>query len=223
MTTGSRTPLIAVVALVVAATLGYWAYGAQKRSETGKTGMAHAQEAAGHLQESLNTDPSRPTDETVQAIGEYAAAVSRSLEALRRVSASGNPQLVDALDDFLLTSREILARQAASYRFRRQFFASAQALRDHMRADNRTGAWVREAVKAKDHVEKDYRDYASAAEALDKLLGSFPGSVTKLAARSQTAPLVEEKLIAEARKRSNAALKQVTAEVVRIRQIAVPR
>lgn len=223
MTTGSRNILFAAVALVVAVVLGYWAYGTQKKSGVGKEAMALAQETGRHLQEALATDPGRPSSETVQAVGEYAAVASRNLEALKRLDASGNQPLMDALDDFLLTSREILGRQAASLRFRRQFLASTQALRDHMRADNRTGAWVREAVERKERVEKDYRDYASAAEAFDKLLESFPASVARLASRSRAAPLVDEQLVAEARKHSSAALQQAAGEMEKIRQFAVPR
>lgn len=223
MTTGSRTNLIAVVAFVAAAALGYWAYGTVKKSNVGNTAIALAQETARYLHDALATDPGKPSSETAQAIGEYAAAASRNLETLKRLDASGNQLLVDALDDFLLTGREILGRQAAGYRFRRQLLASTQALRDHMRADNRTGAWVREAVQRKERVEKDYRDYQNAAEALDKLLESFPATVAKLASRSKAAPLVDEKLVADARKRSNAALKQATDEVERIRRLTVPR
>jgi len=223
MTTGFRTLLIAAVALVVAAVLGYWAYGTHKKNGVGKEAMALAQETGRHLQEALSTDPGRPSTETVQAITEYAAAASRNLETLKRLDAAGNQALVDAVDDYLLTSREILGRQAAAYRFRRQLLAGTQALRDHMRADNRTGAWVGEAVQGKERVEKDYRDYASAAEALDKLLESFPASLAKLASRSGTAPLVDDKLVAEARKRSNTALQQATDEVEKIRQFTVHR
>jgi cbb3-type cytochrome oxidase subunit 3 len=223
MTTGSRTLLIAAVALVVAAVLGYWAFGTHKKSEAGKAAMALAQETGRHLQEALSTEPSRPSTEIVQAIGEFAAAASRNLEALKRLDAAGNQVLVDAVDDTLLTSREILSRQATSYRFRRQLLASTQALRDHMRADNRTGAWVREAVQGKERMEKDYRDYRGAAEALDKLLESFPASLARLASRSGGAPLVDSKLVAEARKRSNTALQQATDEVEKIRQFTVRR
>ena len=92
-----------------------------------------------------------------------------------------------------------------------------------MRADNRTGAWVGEAVQRKERVEKDYRDYASATEALDKLLESLPASAAKLAARSQAAPLVDANLVAEARKRTSAALQQATGEMEKIRQLALPR
>lgn len=223
MATGSRTYLMAAIVVVVAVGLGYWAYGTQKKSETGKAGMALAQLTAGHLQESLSVDPARPSSETVQAIGEFAAAAGRNFEALKRLDASGNQPLVDALDDFLLTGREILARQASSFRLRRQFLASAQSLRDHMRADNRTGRWVREAVEHKERVEKDFRDYQSVTEALDKLFESFPVSVARVATRSKAAPLVDAQLIAEARKRSSAALKQATDEVEKIRQITVRR
>jgi hypothetical protein len=222
MTSGSRTLFIAVVALVVAVA-GYWAYGTHRKSETGKTAMALVQETARHLNETLAAEPARPSSETVQAIGDFAAAASRNLDALKRLDASGKVELMDALDDFLLTSRELLGRQVASYRFRRQLNASTQALRDHMRADNRTGAWVREAVQHKERVEKDYRDYQSASEALDKLLESLPASVARVATRARAAPLVDAQLIAEARKRANAALQQATAEVEKIRQFAVPR
>ena len=223
MTTGSRNLLFAAVALVVAAALGYWAYGIHKKSGVAKEAMALAQETGRHLQEALSTDPGRPSTESVQAITEYAAAAGRNLETLKRLDAAGNQALLDALDDYLLTSREILGRQAAAFRFRRQLLTSTQALRAHMRADNHTGAWVGEAVQGKERVEKDYRDYLGAAEALDKLLESFPASLAKLASRSGTAPLVDAKLVAEARKRSNTALQQATDEVEKIRQFAVPR
>jgi len=221
--TGSRTYVIAAVALIVAVALGYWAYGAKKKSDVGSTAVALAQETARHVQEALTADPAQPSSETVQAIGEYAAAASRNLEALKRLDGSASQPLVDALDDFLLTSREILARQAASFRYRRQLTASTQALREHMRRDNRTGAWVGEAVQHKEQVEKDYRDYQSVAEALDKLLGTFPASLAKVASRSRGAMLVDAKLVEEARSRSNAALKHATGEIESIRQIAVPR
>ena len=223
MTQGFRTPVIAAVALVVAVALGYWAYGTYRKSEAGREGSALAQDTARRLREALAVDPGRPSTETVQAMDEHAAAASRNLDALRRGNAAGKPELMDALDDFVLTGREILVRQAAGFRFRQQFLASSQALREHMRADNRTGAWVREAVQRKERVEKDYRDYAGAAEAFDKLLESFPTSVARLASRSKAAPLVDEKLVAESRKRSGAAFKQATDEVERIRRIAVPR
>lgn len=223
MATASRTPLYAVIALAVAAVLGYWVYGIQKKSETGKTAMALVQETGRQLQEALTADPGRPSSEMVQSVGDYAATATRNLEALRRLGGGGNRELLDALDDFLLTSREVLVRQAASFRYRRQLNASTQALRDHMRADNRTGAWVREAVQHKERVEKDYRDYASTTEALDKLLESLPASAAKVAARSRAVPLVNADLVAEARKRTSAALQQATGEMEKIRQLALPR
>ncbi len=222
MTQGFRNLVTAVLVLAVAA-VGYLAYGTYRKSEAGNEGIALAGDTARRLQEALGADPGRASAETVQAMGEHAAAASRNLDAMRRRNAAGKPELMDALDDFVLTGREILVRQDASHRFRRQFLASSQALRQHMRADNRTGAWVREAVQRKERVEKDYRDYAGAAEALDKLLESFPASVARLASRLKAAPLVDDKFIAEARKRSNAALKQATDEMERIRRIAVPR
>jgi hypothetical protein len=78
-------------------------------------------------------------------------------------------------------------------------------------------------VQHKERVEKDFRDYASTTEALDKLLESLPASAAKVAARSRAAPLIDASLVAEARKRTNTALQQATGEMEKVRQMALPR
>lgn len=213
--------LVLVAAALAVVAVGYFSYSGYRKSESGREGLELARGTARVLQEALSVDPGRPSTETAQAIADHAAAVSRNFDASKRLTAK--PELMDALDDFLLTGREILTRQAAVHHSRLQMLASTQRLREHMRADNRTGAWVREAVQRKERVEKDYRSFQVAADIFDKLLGAFPASVSRLAASSGTAPLVDENLMAEARKRSNAVVKQAAGEMEKIRQIALPR
>lgn len=223
MTTGSRNIAIAAVLLVAAAALGYWTYGTYQQRDLGKEVMKLAEATGRHMDEALSTDPSQPSEESVQSLDGFAAAADRNLEALKRVDAARSRALADAADDFLLTSREILRRQAAAAKARRRFNDNAQALRDHLRADNRTGAWVKEAVDRKDRLEKNYRDYQIAAEALDKLLASYPASLSKLASLSRQPAPVAQKLVAEAQQRATAALQQATGEIERFRQAAARR
>lgn len=220
MTSVFRFLIFVAIAIAVVA-VGYFSYSGYRKIESGREGLELAQGTARILQQALSVDPGRPSTETAQAIAEHAAAASRNFDASRRLTAK--PEVMDALDDFLLTGREILTRQAAVHQSRQQMLASTQALREHMRADNRTGAWVGEAVKRKERVEKDYRSFQVAADIFDKLLKAFPASVARLAANSGTAPLVDEKLMAEARNRSNAVVKQAAGEMEKIRQIALPR
>jgi hypothetical protein len=213
--------LVFVAAALVVVAVGYFSYSGYRKSASGREGLELAQGTARVLKEALSVDPARPSTETAKAIADHAAAASRNFDESRRLTAK--PELMDALDDFLLTGREILTRQAAVHQSRVQMLASTQALRQHMRADNRTGAWVREAVQRKERVEKDYRSFHVAADTFDKLLGAFPASVSRLAKSSGTAPLVDENLMAEARNRSNAVVKQAAGEMEKIRQIALPR
>src|SRR3970040_1557014 len=102
MTQGSRTLVTAAVVLAVAAA-GYIAYGTYRKSAAGNEGIALAQDTARRLQEALAAEPGRPSTETVQAMGEHAAAGSRNLDPLRRGNGAGTPERMDALAGFVLT------------------------------------------------------------------------------------------------------------------------
>ncbi len=221
----TRTIVIAG-ALIVAAALGYWGYGALKQREHRGEVAALVKDTGTRLRETLVIEAG-PTaainSETVRKLDEHVAAAERNREALKRLDATGQQALVDAADNYLLTGQEILRRQATGHRNRLLLADSARALREHFRADRGAASWVREAVRAREPVEKHYGVYRSAAETLDKLLESFPASQTRIASLVAGVPLAEGNLIAEARKRSLEALKRATDEVERIRQFTVPR
>jgi hypothetical protein len=126
--------------------------------------------------------------------------------------------LAEAADDYLLTSREILKRLVNAQRYRQLLSESLPALIQHTRADNRTGAWVQEAVKARERVNKDHRDLSLATGALDQLLQSFPASQKKIAPFVDPAVLIDDGAIAAARARALEAAKRVSAEIEKTRQ-----
>jgi len=223
MTSRSRTIAIALVAVLAAAALGYWAYSANKKRELHNAIVALVQDANQRLRGALGAESAPPSAGTVKKLDEHASAVDGRLQELKRVDASFNLAMADAADSYLVTAREILRRQTASHRGRLLLADSLPALREHMRADNRTGSWVQEAVKAKERVEKDFREYRVAAEQLGKLLDSLTRDQAKIAPHAPELSPVEESLVSDARKQALAAYKQLAEEVEKTKQLEAYR
>jgi hypothetical protein len=149
----------------------------------------------------------------VRKLDEQTAGADRNLAALKSMDASRQAALAEAADDYLLTAREILKRLAGVQRYRQLLAESLQALVGHMRADDHSGAWVQQAVKAHERVKKDHRDLGLATGALDKLLQSLPESQKKIAPYVEAGALIGDDAISAARARALDSLKQYTAEI----------
>lgn len=221
-----RTLVIVAVALVAAAVLGYWGYGAyQKRELHGAIGAA-LKNTGGQLREALaiETGPA-PADrlKVAEKLDEFATAADKSIEQLKRLPVARDLALADNADGHLVTAREIFRRQAAANRALALHAESLAALRDHMRVDNRSSAWVQQAVRAKERVEKDYRDYRIAVDTCDKLLGELPASQKRIASHIGAEALVENSLIGKARERAAETAAQIAAEMEKVRRLAAPK
>jgi len=70
------------------------------------------------------------------------------------------------------------------------------------KASGRSGTWIKEALRAKDRMEKDYFDYRLSVETFGRLLESYPAARKKLALQVGAGLLVEEAAAANARKRA---------------------
>jgi hypothetical protein len=218
----TRIIVIAIVAALAGAALGFWGYGAHQKRQLDKAVVALVQDASQRLREALSVETGpAPADReaTVRKLDEHAAEVDRRLQELKRMDASRNLALADATDSYLLTVREILRYQASSHWFRLGLSESTQALRDHMRADDRSGSWVREAVRAKEQVNKDYRDYRLASDAFRTLVESFPADQAKIAPYVGASPLIDQNLVGTARERALEASMQTAAEVEKVKQL----
>jgi FMN phosphatase YigB (HAD superfamily) len=159
----------------------------------------------------------------VGKLDDQAQEVDKHVIELRGMSASPNRALVDAAEEYMLTVRQILRNQAASHRYRIQVAASERALREHMRkASRRSGTWIKEALRAKDRMEKDYFDYRLAVDTFGRLLESYPATRKKLALQVGAGLLVDE-AAASARKRVLANSRRVADDVERARQLAAVR
>ena len=217
---GARTAAVIVLPLLVAG-LVYWGYGEHKKRELPKTVSAFVQDASLRLQDALGSDGDAigANPETAYRLDHHVTAVDRGLSKLRAIDTTSIEEFASAADDYLLTTREILRRRAADYRYRMHLSESTRALRNHMRSDNRTGAWVSQAVRRKEQMEADYRDHRLATEALAQLLGQFPASRAKLTPYIDLALLADESVVAAARSRALEAFGKITDEVEKTGQL----
>jgi hypothetical protein len=208
----SRAKLfIIALAALVAVAAGWWGYGEHQKREQRKSIVALLSDTGAQLRAGLSAMDGGP--DAVRKLDEQTAGADRNLSALKSMDASRQSALAEAADDYLLTGREILKRLAAVQRYRQLLSESLQALVGHMRADDHSGAWVQQAVKAHERAKKDHRDLALATGALDKLLQSLPDSQKKIAPYVEAGMLIGDDAIAAARARALDSLKQSTAEI----------
>ncbi len=223
----TRTTALGLAALLIASVLGYWGVSAYRKGQLQRAVTALVQDSSERLQGALAVETEAVHDDTapmVRRLDDQAQEVDKHVIELRGISASPNQALVDAAEEYMLTVRQILRNQAASHRYRIQVSASEQALRDHMRtANRRSGNWIKEALRAKDRMEKEYFDYRISVDAFGRLLESYPATRKKLALQVGAGLLVEEAVAANARKRVLATSKRVADDVERVRQLAAVR
>jgi hypothetical protein len=222
----TRRAALGLAALALALALGYWGVNAYRKAQLEKTVAALARDSSERLGAALALETEADTAASPQTVGkldEHAQEVDKHVIELHDVSASPNRALVAAAEDYLLTVRQILREQAASHRYRIQVSASEERLREHMRtAGRRSGAWIEEALRAKDHMERNYFDYRVSVEALERLLASYPSARKKMASQLGVRLLADEVVI-DARKRALAGSKRIAADVERAKQLAAVR
>src|SRR5713226_5534360 len=223
----TRSTALGLAALMAVSALGYWGVSAYRKGQLQKAVTALVKDSSERLQEALAVEMKAVPEDSAQTVGkldDQAQEVDKHVIDLRGMSASPNRALVDAAEEYMLTVRQILRNQAASHRYRIQVSASDRALRDHMRAAKRRSAsWIQEALRAKDRLEKDYFDYRLSAEALARLLESYPDARKKLALQVGGALLADEAAATSARRRALDSARRLADEVERARQLAAVR
>lgn len=222
----AKTLAIAAGALVLAVVILSWGYGAYKTQNLRSTVTTNLSDAGGRLRETLSVETGAAAADRLQLakkLDGHAAAVDQHIERLKQLPAERDRTLADDADSYLVTVREIIRRRGAINRLYVQHTESLGILREHMRADNRTGAWVQQAVRLKEKAEKDFRDYTLTVSAYDTLLAGLPASQKKIAVNAGASALAEDALIAKAREREQEGAKRAEAEMEKVRKMAAPK
>src|SRR5688572_20111452 len=142
----ARTIAILAAATVVAALAAYWGYGAyQQRQLRNSVGTA-LKASAERMREMVGVESGSVAGDRfalAKKLEGYAASVDGSITEVKRLPVERNRALTDDADSYLVTAREIFRRQARMHHSYQLYADSLRALNEHMRSDNRTGAWVR--------------------------------------------------------------------------------
>jgi hypothetical protein len=223
----TKTTVVVVAVLLAGSAFGYWGYSEYKELELRSEVMGIVQDTSLQMRDSLSAEPraaaaSRPA--SLRKFYEHAEAVDGEFKKLRGLAIPRPVEpLADAADDYVLTSREILLRWASTQRNHQKLSSSIQALRSHMSADDRSGAWVSQAIRAKEQVEEDYRDFQVASNALGNLLETFPAARAKMTPYVEASLLTDDALVEDARRRALEASMLAANEIEKVRQLRPAR
>src|SRR5687767_12226536 len=222
MTFGLKTLALTIAAVVFGGALGNAAYESHKKKVFRASVVALLQDAGQRMQEALTLEAGLPAEGrkgTARQLAQHAAAVALDLQQAKALDGASDHKLADAADGYLVNVREILRLQAASNRHRIALTSSLDALRAHMRADDRTGGWITAAVRARERVDADYRDYRITTEAFGTVLDGLGAAEKKIAPYVDASLLSDPRLIEAARSRTLEALGETAAEMEQVKQL----
>lgn len=204
-----------IAVIVIAAGLGVWGYIAYEKQATRMSIIALVKDSSARLRSGLLaqlTAPAAGLDFEANA-----RAGEANVAALRGMKTSPVVSLADAADAYLVTAREILRRQAYIRRAQESLAKSMETLTQHVQTDRGAASWTQEAVRLRESLDKDFRDYRLAAEACASLLESFPAAQASIALHVDRAVLIDVKIAKDAREsllsdlaRADEKTKQVT-------------
>ena len=154
--------------------------------------MTMVKDTAARVRDVIEAQPGSASKVDFEA---HATALEGYAATLRRMNTASFTPLADAADDYLVTAREIARRAVDIRRSRTALDASYGALAAHVKSDRGRAGWPAEAVRLKQALDKDFRDYRIAVDAYRTLLESFPASQWKVVSLVDGLPLIEDSLV----------------------------
>jgi len=203
-----------IAAVVVLLALGVWAYTAYQEHTTRKAVLALVKDGGDRLRMALGAQSGAPADFEL-----HARTVEPHVATVRKLDTSSLRPLADAADGYLVTVREILRRLSVIQASRERLAKSLEALTEHVQSDRGAAAWPQQAVRLKESLDRDFREYRIATESYASLLESLPGAQTKLAPHVNAAWLLDEKLVRDARAQALDALARTDENIRKVTQL----
>jgi hypothetical protein len=219
-----RNLLIGLGLLVLAAIAGSVAWDRYQTRLLQDATLARIGEATRALREAAAPAPGVAAPDHARAVAASAARIDGELAALRNAATGRILLLAAGADGYLLTARELLRRQAAMLELRASTSAGVAAFRAHLTGGNRAAAdWNSVAVRLKNRLEQDYREFQRTVDAHTKIVDSLPEARQALARLAPENLLIRTKEITALRENALAAAAALTGEVSAARQLAAPR
>ena len=205
-----KRSVLAVVAVAIIIALGMWGYSAYRSHTTRAAITVLVKDSDERLKPALSQgDASGDFDATARTVEGHVAT-------LRKLDTRSVLPLADAADGYLVSVREILRRRAVMQNAREPLAKGLEALTQHLQTDRGAAAWTGEAVRLRDSLERDFREYRIASESYVALLETLPAAQSRIAEHVKDVWLADEKAIREAR---SAALDELARSDENIRRV----
>ena len=226
LTRQQKIATITIVAILLVCAAGYALFRGYQKHTVQTKASAWIGDAGKRLQAALLVDPREASPDelaTLKLLDGHVEAVAGDLALLRTMNSATQRTLVDDTDHFLLAVREILRQHAASRRHRYYTQIGMRELWAHMGNRYEQGAgWSTEAVRRKDLLEREFFRYRNTTDALVRLLNSYPDLRARIAPLVDARQLPEESVTRAASERAAEALKQMTADMEKLRKLPRP-
>lgn len=213
--------LIAATALIIAAVAGYVIWDRHQTKTLQDATLARIDNATQALRTALA--PSKDPVAQSQVVAAAVERVDQDLSALRATATSRILLLGAGADTYLHTTRELLKRQAAVLVLDTSVRNGITAFRNHLAGNRAASNWTGEAVRLKNRLEQDFREYQRAVDAHTKIADGYADAYKVLAGLVAEGRIPAAAEITAARDRTTAAAGTLTAEVEAARRMAAPR
>ncbi len=221
---GKRNIIIGLALLIIATIAAYVAWNRHQTKQLQEITLSQIGDATRALRAAMALPPSTNIAEHARAVSAGAARVDQDLAALRDTNTSRVLLLAGAADAYLLTARELLRRQAAMLRLRARISDGIIDFRTHLTTGSRAAAdWTTEAVRLKNKLEEDFREFRRTVDAHTTIAEGFPDVRKALAPLAPEDRLIATAEIAAMREAALAAASALSGEINAARQLAAPR
>ncbi len=213
--------LMAAAVLVITAVAGYAVWDRHQTKTLQDATLTRIDNATQALRTAL-----APAQDPIAQSQVVAAAVERveqDLSALRATATSRILLLGAGADTYLHTTRELLKRQAAVLVLDTSVRNGIAAFRDHLAGSRAASNWAGDAVRLKNRLEQDFREYQRAVDAHTGIADGYADAHKALAGLVAEGRVPAAAEITAARDRTIAAAKVLTAEMEAARRMAAPR
>ena len=206
---------VKAIALAVAVViLTVWIYHVYRKNVARDATVAAVRDTAERMRRSLAPEPRATADAQRDS-----AAVDAHVKALRARDTSPIRAFGDAADDYLVTAREILRREAALRGAGERFTLNLDALTDHIQSDRGGADWTQTAVRLRAELDREAREIRIATESYTSLLDALPGSQAKVAPYVDASRLVDAPAVKAARERALDGLARTEENVRRVTKL----
>lgn len=219
-----RNIIIGLAVLVIAIIVAGVAWNRHQTKQLQETTLSQIDNATRALRSAMALPPSTNAAEHARVVSAGTARVDQDLAALRDTNTSRVLLLAAGADGYLLTARELLRRQATMLQLRTRISDGIIAFRTHLTTGSRAAAdWTTEAVRLKNKLEQDYREFQRAVDAHTTIADGFPDARKALAPLAPEDRLIAAAEIAAMREAALTAASALSGEINAVRQLAAPR